>query len=127
MVNTVVSSRLLRWIATDHGADWVETLTGFKWIMQAQAQRADGHDLVLGYEEALGYAVGEAVRDKDGIGAALVMAELVAALKSEGRAVSDLLDDLHRRHGVPRHRPALDPLRVGIRQPAADDEGHGCT
>ena len=100
VVNTVVSSRLLRKIAAQHGADWAETLTGFKWIMQAHSQRAASHELVLGYEEALGYAVGEAVRDKDGIGAALVMAELVASLKSEGRTVSDLLDDLYRRHGA---------------------------
>ena len=100
VVNTVVSSRLLRCIAAHHGADWAETLTGFKWIMGAHSQRASSHDLVLGYEEALGYAVGDAVRDKDGIGAALLMAELVASLRSEGRDLSDLLDDLHRRHGV---------------------------
>ena len=100
VVNTVVSSRLLPRIAAHHGADWAETLTGFKWIMLAHSERAARHRLVLGYEEALGYAVGEVVRDKDGIGAALVTAELVAALKSEGRTLSDLLDDLHRRHGV---------------------------
>ena len=100
VINTVVSSRLLRSVAADHGAEWVETLTGFKWIMEAHSQRAASHDLVLGYEEALGYAVGDVVSDKDGIGAALVMAELVADLKTEGRTLSDLLDDLHRRHGV---------------------------
>lgn len=100
VINTVVSSRLLHSIAARHGADWAETLTGFKWIMAARSQRAASHDLVLGYEEALGYAVGEVVSDKDGIGAALVMAELVADLKTEGRTLVDLLDDLHRRHGV---------------------------
>ncbi len=100
VVSTVVSSRLLRCIAAHHGAEWAETLTGFKWIMQAHSQRAATHDLVLGYEEALGYAVGEAVSDKDGIGAALVMAELVADLKTHRRTLGDLLDDLHRRHGV---------------------------
>ncbi len=100
VVNTVVSSRLLRRIATHHGADWAETLTGFKWIMQSHSQRAASHELLLGYEEALGYAVGEVVRDKDGIGAALVMAELVAGLKSRGLGLGDLLDDLHRRHGA---------------------------
>ena len=100
VINTVVSSRLLRCIAAHHGAEWAETLTGFKWIMRAHAQRAADCDLVLGYEEALGYAVGDAVGDKDGIGAALVMAEFVASLKAEGRSLCDLLDDLHRRHGV---------------------------
>ena len=100
VINTVVSSRLLPRIAGCHGADWAETLTGFKWIMQARSQRAATHDLLLGYEDALGYAVGEAVRDKDGIGAGLVMAELVAELKLQGRTLGDLLGDLHRRHGV---------------------------
>ena len=99
VINTVVSSRLLPRIAAGHGADWAETPTGFKWIMQARSQQPD-HELVLGYEDALGYAVGDAVSDKDGIGAALAMAELVAHLKTEGRTLPDLLDDLHRRHGV---------------------------
>ena len=99
VINTVVSSRLLPRIAANHGAHWAETLTGFKWIMKARSQRPS-HDLVLGYEDALGYAVGEAVGDKDGIGAALAVAELVAHLKTEGRTLLDLLDDLHRRHGV---------------------------
>ena len=119
VINTVVSSRLLPLIAAAHGADWAETLTGFKWILSAHSQRADSHDLVLGYEEALGYAVGEVVRDKDGIGAALVMAELVAALKREGRTLGDLLDDLHRRHGV--HATGQRSVRfesvIGNRQP----------
>ena len=100
VVSTVVSSRLLPRIAAHYGAEWAETLTGFKWIMQAHKQRSDRNALVLGYEEALGYAVGEVVRDKDGIGAALAMAELVASLTSEGRTLGDRLDDLHRRHGV---------------------------
>ena len=99
VINTVVSSRLLPRIAASRRADWAETLTGFKWIMKARSQRP-GHNLVLGYEDALGYAVGEAVGDKDGIGAALAMAELVAHLKTEGRTLLDLLDDLHRRHGA---------------------------
>ena len=100
VINTVVSSRLLQRVAADHGADFAETLTGFKWIMKARSHRAASHDLVLGYEDALGYTVGDAVADKDGISAALVMAELVAELKTQGRTVVDLLDDLHRRHGV---------------------------
>ena len=100
VINTVVSSRLLPRIAARHGADWIETLTGFKWIMQAAAARADSHRLLLGYEDALGYALGDAVRDKDGIAAALVIAELAAGLKAEGRTLVDLLDDLHRLHGV---------------------------
>ena len=116
VINTVVSSRLLPRIAAGHGADWAETPTGFKWIMQARSQRP-GHELVLGYEDALGYAVGDVVRDKDGIGAALAMAELVAHLKTEGRTLPDLLDDLHRRHGV--HATGQRSVRF---EPAPGDE-----
>ena len=100
VISTVVSSRLLGKIAARHDADWAETLTGFKWIMKARRQKAGTHDLVLAYEDALGYAAGDAVLDKDGISAALVMAELVSGLAAEGRTAADLLDEQHRRHGV---------------------------
>ncbi|MGI9614993.1 MAG: deoxyribose-phosphate aldolase [Acidimicrobiales bacterium] len=99
VATTVVSSRMLSRIAEHHGADYVETPTGFKWLMQA-AGDFPGSDYVLGYEEALGYAIGDAVRDKDGIGAALVVAELVSDLQQQGQTLLDLLDELHRTHGV---------------------------
>ena len=93
--NSIVSSRLLGAIARDAGLGFRETLTGFKWISRA----AD--DLVFGYEEALGYCVDPtAVRDKDGISAGLLLAELAASLKAEGRGIQDVLDDLAVAHGV---------------------------
>jgi phosphomannomutase len=55
---------------------------------------------VFGYEEALGYAVGDVVRDKDGFGAALAMLRLAEGAKSAGRSVLDVYDDLERAHGV---------------------------
>ena len=99
VATTVVSSRMLSRIAEQHGADYVETPTGFKWLMQAAGDFPDS-DYLLGYEEALGYAIGDAVRDKDGIGAALVVAELVSDLQQQGQTLLDLLDELHRTHGV---------------------------
>jgi phosphomannomutase len=108
VINTVVSSRLLAKIADHHGVDYAETLTGFKWIMHERARRDDAR-LVLGYEEALGYAVCDDVRDKDGISAALVVTELAGRLRDEGRTLLDALDDLHRRHGV--HRGGQRSLR----------------
>ncbi len=91
---SIVSSQLLARIAAAHGVRHVETLTGFKWIA-----RVDG--LIFGYEEALGYCVApNLVRDKDGITAALLVAELVAELAGQGRTLLDALDDLSRTHGV---------------------------
>ncbi len=92
--NSVVSSRLLGAIARHHGLRHHETLTGFKWISRAP-------QLTYGYEEAIGYCVQpEAVRDKDGISAALMLALLTARTTAQGRSLGDLLDDLALRHGL---------------------------
>jgi phosphomannomutase len=99
VATTIVSSRLLSVMARDAGVEYAETLTGFKWIMRAVLDRPELR-FVLGYEEALGYAVTDEVRDKDGITAALVFAELAAEAKAAGRSVVDRLDDLARRHGL---------------------------
>ncbi len=94
VANSIVSSQLLGRIAAAHGVRHEETLTGFKWIARVPG-------LVYGYEEALGYCVAPGlVRDKDGVSAALVVAELAARLKAEGRTLLDALDDLARAHGV---------------------------
>ncbi|MFG1926620.1 phospho-sugar mutase [Cryptosporangium sp. NPDC048952] len=86
---TIVSSSLLSTLAPARGARAAETLTGFKWIVRA----AD--DLAFGYEEALGYAVAPGVvRDKDGVGAALAVADLAAELKADGKTLTDRLDEL---------------------------------
>ncbi|MYT27086.1 phospho-sugar mutase [Streptomyces sp. SID7760] len=91
---SIVSSSLLGRIAEAAGVGYEETLTGFKWIA-----RVDG--LRYGYEEALGYCVDpEGVRDKDGITAALLVAELASKLKEQGRTLTDLLDDLAMAHGL---------------------------
>ncbi|MER5784770.1 phospho-sugar mutase [Streptomyces mobaraensis] len=102
---TIVSSSLLsRIAAASEGVDYTETLTGFKWLA-----RVDG--LRYAYEEALGYCVDPAgVRDKDGITAALLVAELAAGLKEQGRSLTDLLDDLAVEHGL----HATDQLSVRV-------------
>ncbi|MEU9023207.1 phospho-sugar mutase [Actinomadura sp. NPDC048394] len=101
VATTIVSSSLLASIARGHGVRSVESLTGFKWIMKAGGP---GDRLVFGYEEALGYSVGDdrgvLVNDKDGIGAALAVAALAAEARREGRTLLDLLDDQARRYGL---------------------------
>jgi phosphomannomutase len=102
---TIVSSSLLRALCAARGRPYGETLTGFKWIVRA------GEDLAYGYEEALGYCVApDVARDKDGITAALLVCELGAALKAEGRTLLDRLDDLAREFGV----YATDQLAVRV-------------
>ncbi|MEU7917686.1 phospho-sugar mutase [Micromonospora zamorensis] len=95
---TIVSSSLLRAMCAARGLPYDETLTGFKWIVRAGGGSAP---LVFGYEEALGYCVAPAhVRDKDGITAALTVAELAAGLKTQGRTLTDRLDELAAEFGV---------------------------
>ena len=98
VATTVVSSQMLRAMASAAGVAYAETLTGFKWIARA----ADGRPerLLFGYEEALGYAVCDAVRDKDGISAAALAVQLAGELRAAGSSLLERLDELHRRHGV---------------------------
>ena len=99
VASTIVSSTLLSKIAATAGARYAETLTGFKWIVRA-GDGVPGARFLFGYEEALGYAVGGVVRDKDGIGAALAMLRLAAEAKAAGRSVLDRYDELESAHGV---------------------------
>ncbi|MFD0365754.1 phospho-sugar mutase [Nocardia sp. GCM10030253] len=88
VATTIVSSRLLSKLAAARGARYAETLTGFKWLARA------GDGLVYAYEEAIGHCVDPAtVRDKDGISAAVLAADLVARLKAIGRTLTNELDD----------------------------------
>jgi phosphomannomutase len=104
LANSIVSSRLLARIAKAAGYAHEETLTGFKWI-----SRVPG--LLYGYEEALGYCVApELVRDKDGISASVLIAELAAAAKAEGKSIFDTLDELHLFHGL----HASDQLSIRV-------------
>jgi phosphomannomutase len=96
---TIVSSTMLSAIADHAGVRFGETLTGFKWIARA-ADAVPGARFVFGYEEALGYAVGDVVRDKDGMSAALAMLRLASEASASGRSVRDLYDDLETAHGV---------------------------
>jgi phosphomannomutase len=94
LATTIVSSPLLERIAEAHDRRCVRTLTGFKWLARVT-------DLAYAYEEALGYCTDPAgVRDKDGITAALLVAELAACCRAEGTDLQGQLDDLDRRYGA---------------------------
>ncbi|GAA1905886.1 phospho-sugar mutase [Streptomyces sodiiphilus] len=101
---TIVSSSLVGRIAAAGGLPYTETLTGFKWLARVPGLR-------YAYEEALGYCVDPGgVRDKDGITAALLIAELAAVLRREGRTLTGLLDELAAEHGL--HATAQLSVRV---------------
>jgi phosphomannomutase len=99
VATTVVSGTLLASIAASAGACYAETLTGFKWIVRAGDGRGDLR-FTFGYEEALGYTIGAAVRDKDGIGAALAALSLAARARAAGESLLDVYDALEEAHGV---------------------------
>ena len=91
--NSIVSSSALRKISSHYGIDFQEVLTGFKWIAKIE-------DLAFGYEEAIGYAVdSDNVNDKDGISAAVFLAQIAMDLKRDGLTISDLLNQVWERHG----------------------------
>lgn len=102
MLSTIVSSPQLGQIVSGLGALYEETLTGFKWIANRalQLEREQGAQFLFGYEEALGYTVGTAVRDKDGIGTALAMVDLACWCRSRHVTVLAYLEEIQRRYGL---------------------------
>lgn len=91
--NSIVSSSIVKKISEHYSIEFKETLTGFKWLAKIQS-------LSFGYEEALGYAVDpQTVNDKDGISAAIALAQIATDLAEEGKTILDLLDEIWARHG----------------------------
>jgi phosphomannomutase len=99
VITTIVSSAQLKAIAAALDARYEETLTGFKWIAN-RAMALEGATFVFGYEEALGYTVGTVARDKDGVGSALVVADVAAWCKSRGTTLFGYLEEVQRAHGL---------------------------
>ncbi len=99
---SIVSSPELGGIAQKLGVRFEATLTGFKWIANRamDLEREENLAFVFGYEEALGYTVGDVVRDKDGISAAVLIAEMVAVLKSRGKTLIAELESIARKYGL---------------------------
>ncbi len=98
VVTTLVSSSLLSAMAERHGVHAEETFTGFKWIGKIATERT-GLRFVFGYEQALGYLVTQRPLDKDGISAAIVMAEIAACAAADGVTMQDRLDRIADQYG----------------------------
>src|SRR6266508_543637 len=109
VITTLVSSSLLSKIAARHGVHFAETYTGFKWIGHAVLQRPDQR-FVFGYEQALGYLVCQRPLDKDGITAAVLLAEVAAVARAEGITLQERLDAIAAEYG--RHVPVEASVRM---------------
>lgn len=99
VATTIVSSQLLGVMARSKNAPYYETLTGFKWIAN-KALANPQTPFAFGYEEALGYTLGELVRDKDGVSAAVLFCEMVASWMDEGRTVLQQIEKIDREFGI---------------------------
>ena len=101
VISTIVSSRLTRKIAENYGVAYFDTLTGFKYIGEKiKAFEADGsHTYLFGFEESYGYLAGTYARDKDAVGAAMLVCELAAHYKAQGLSLLDGLNAMYEKYG----------------------------
>ncbi|KAG2348449.1 Phosphoglucomutase, first 3 domain-containing protein [Suillus weaverae] len=100
MVASTVSSKMIEAMAQIEGFRFVDCLTGFKFIGNTALDLVQaGYEVPFGYEEAIGYMFGSEIRDKDGVAATMVFAQLAASLRARGTTVSAHLQELYRRYG----------------------------
>ncbi|KAH9951484.1 hypothetical protein B0H21DRAFT_719155 [Amylocystis lapponica] len=100
MVASTVSSKMIGTMAAAEGFKFEECLTGFKFIGNTALRLVqEGYEVPFGYEEAIGFMFGSEIRDKDGVAASMVFAELVTALRLRGKTASSHLQELYERYG----------------------------
>lgn len=100
MIASTVSSKMLGAMAAKEGFHFQETLTGFKWMGNAMEQRqAEGKTVLFAFEEAIGFCCGSIVRDKDGVSAAAVFAEMAQFYARQGVSVLQQLRKLYDTYG----------------------------
>ncbi|XP_015765502.1 PREDICTED: phosphoglucomutase-2-like [Acropora digitifera] len=101
MIASTVSTKMLQSMAREEGFVFKETLTGFKWMGNlAFDLMAQGKTVLFSFEEAIGFMFGTMVLDKDGISAAVVMAEMASHLRSRGLTLTQQLNSLYNRYGI---------------------------
>jgi phosphoglucomutase len=102
MVNTVVTTGMQKRVAASYGVECIEVLTGFKWIADVMRKCDTGEKegvFLFGTEESYGYLVENEVRDKDGISAAALTAEMTLYWRSKNKSLLDRLNELYTEHG----------------------------
>jgi len=97
MINSIVTTGMQKRVAEHYGAKCFECLTGFKWIadVMAKCEKDGSASIVFGTEESYGYLVENEVRDKDGVSAAALTAEMTLYWRSKGKSLLDRLNELY--------------------------------
>jgi len=100
MVKSIVTSTLSTIMAKAYGVEMFETLTGFKNICgKIPYLHENGYKYLFGYEESVGYAICEDIRDKDGISAGMMVAEAAAYYRKQGKTLWDVLQEIYAKYG----------------------------
>ena len=100
MVKSIVTSTLSTRMAKAYGVEMFETLTGFKNICgKIPYLHEHGYTYLFGYEESVGYAACEDIRDKDGISAGMLVAEAAAYYRKQGKTLWDVLNEIYQKYG----------------------------
>lgn len=101
-VKTIVSTELCRKIAENYGCKLIDVLTGFKFIGEQITElekKGEESRYVFGFEESYGYLGGTYVRDKDAVIGSMLICEMVAFYKAQGKSLTDVLDGLYKKYG----------------------------
>lgn len=101
VIKTIVTTELAAAIAKSYGMEIMNVLTGFKYIGEKMTEFAEkkNHTYLIGFEESYGYLVGNHARDKDGVVASMLIAEMAAYYKTKGKSLYEALQDIYSKYG----------------------------
>lgn len=118
LIKTIVTSELGADIAQAHGVQVMNVLTGFKYIGEKMIgfEKQHDHEFVMGYEESYGYLVGSHAKDKDAVVASMLICEMAAYQKAQGKTLLQRLEELYQQYGY--YKEALDSFTL----PGADGQ-----
>ena len=123
VIKTIVTTELAAEIAKSYGIETMNVFTGFKYIGEKMTEFAEkkNHTYLIGFEESYGYLVGTHARDKDGVVATMLIAEMAAYYKTKGKSLYEAMEDIYKKHGyfVERTNAYTMPGKDGMERMAA--------
>ena len=101
VIKTIVTTELAAKIAESYGMEIMNVFTGFKYIGEKMTEFAEkkNHTYLIGFEESYGYLVGTHARDKDGVVASMLIAEMAAYYKTKGKSLYEAMEDIYKKYG----------------------------